>query len=45
MSSSIKHLVVIIDLNPFYWSDKVSSSTTLNFKQYLKIILQFCNAY
>ena len=38
MSSAIKHLVVIIDLNPFYWSDKLSSSpsTTLNFKQYLK---------
>jgi transcription initiation factor TFIIH subunit 3 len=45
MSSSIKHLVVIIDLNPIYWSDKVSSSTTLNLKQYLNIIIQFCNAY
>jgi transcription initiation factor TFIIH subunit 3 len=45
MSSSIKHLVVIIDLNPFYWSDKISSSITLNFKQYLNIIIQFCNAY
>lgn len=45
MSSSVKHLVVIIDLNPFYWADKVSSSTTLNFKQYLNIIIQFCNAY
>jgi transcription initiation factor TFIIH subunit 3 len=46
MSSSIKHLVVIIDLNPIYWSDKVSSSSaTLNLKQYLNIIIQFCNAY
>ena len=45
MSSSVKHLVVIIDLNPFYWSDKISSSTPLNFKQYLNIIIQFCNAY
>jgi transcription initiation factor TFIIH subunit 3 len=45
MSSTIKHLVVIIDLNPIYWSDKVSSLTTLNLKQYLNIIIQFCNAY
>ena len=45
MSSSIKHLVVIIDLNSIYWSDKISSTTTLNFKQYLQIIIQFCNAY
>lgn len=45
MSTSQKHLVVIIDLNPLYWADKVSTSTTLNFKQYLKIIIQFCNAY
>ncbi|UJR22339.1 hypothetical protein I4U23_025401 [Adineta vaga] len=44
-SASVKYLVVIIDLNPFYWADKVSSSTTLNFKQYLNIIIQFCNAY
>jgi transcription initiation factor TFIIH subunit 3 len=45
MSSSVKHLVVIIDLNPFYWSDKVSASSTLNFKQFLNIIIQFSNAY
>lgn len=45
MSASTKHLVVIIDLNPTYWSDKIASSSTLNFKQYLNIILQFCNAY
>lgn len=45
MSSSVKHLVVIIDLNPIYWSDKISSTNTLNFKQYLNIIIQFCNAY
>ena len=47
-SSSAKHLVVIIDLNPIYWADKISSSSsspTLNFKQYLNIIIQFCNAY
>lgn len=46
MSSSAKHLVVIIDLNPIYWADKITpSSSYLNFKQYLNIILQFCNAY
>lgn len=46
MSSSAKHLVVIIDLNPIYWADKISSSSSnLNFKQYLNIIIQFCNAY
>lgn len=45
MSSSLKHLVVLIDLNPIYWSDKISSSSTLNFKQYLNLIIQFCNAY
>lgn len=45
MSSSLKHLILIIDLNPFYWGDKVSSSQTLGFKQYLNIIGQFANAY
>lgn len=45
MSSSIQHLVLIIDLNPFYWADKVSSNSTLNFKQYLNMITQFANAY
>jgi transcription initiation factor TFIIH subunit 3 len=45
MSSSVQHLVLIIDLNPFYWADKVSSNSTLNFKQYLNMITQFANAY
>ncbi|CAF0769381.1 unnamed protein product [Adineta ricciae] len=45
MSASVKYLVVIIDLNPIYWADKVSASNTLNFKQYLNTIIQFCNAY
>ena len=38
--SSIKHLLLIIDLNPFYWADKVEQ-----FKQYLNMITQFANAY
>ena len=45
MSSSLKHLLLIIDLNPLYWSDKISTNSTLNFKQYLNIIGQFVNAY
>lgn len=40
MSSSIKHLLLIIDLSPFYWSDKIE-----NFKLYLNMITQFANAY
>ena len=44
--SSARHLLLIIDLNPFYWSDKAtSSSSNLNFKEYLTSIIQFSNAY
>ncbi|CAF0759528.1 unnamed protein product [Didymodactylos carnosus] len=45
---SLRHLIVIIDLNPLYWSETLTANTsasTIDLKQFLNIIIQFVNAY